>query len=266
MTDFFKTIINKIPPLPESVKQIEALAKDPDVTYRDVAKLLEKDPLLTAEILKAANSPIYGFSREINTLESAISLFGIGTIRGFILTVFVRDNFDFTLDPYALSSTQFSSTASKHHALATNWYLRSEPRLLDILSPATFLSNLGQVLITQYLLNQKSAPAFKEALKNGAASVDVERQFAQISAIELTAEVFDYWSLEDALVCTLRYINDPLGAPERDVKTAQILQCIHAAIPYNGIITEQSVSQAKELVEDYGLDILRFTNALENFL
>jgi HD-like signal output (HDOD) protein len=264
MNDFFKTIINKIPPLPESVKQIEALAKNPDVTYKEVAKLLEKDPLLTAEILKAANSPIYGFSREINTLESAISLFGIGTIRGFVLTVFVRENFDFTLEPYALSSMQFLATASKRHALATAWYLKSEPRRMEILSPATFLSNLGQLLITQHLLHHNNAAAFKDALQNGTELIDAEQQFTQTNTAILSAAVFDHWSFEDALVCTLRYMHDPLGAPERDIKTAQILQCIHTAIPYKGIITEENIAQAKKLAEEYGLDTQRFAAALGN--
>ena len=126
MKSFFKTIIDKIPPLPESVMQIERLAKDPDITYKDIANVLKQDPILTSEILKAVNSPIYGFSRDIKTLENAIALFGIGTIRGFVLAVYIRENFNFNLEPYGLTSMQFSSTSTKQHALATSWYLKRQ--------------------------------------------------------------------------------------------------------------------------------------------
>lgn len=37
MNEFFKKIINNIPPLPDSVLKIEAYAKDPNVSYKQVA-------------------------------------------------------------------------------------------------------------------------------------------------------------------------------------------------------------------------------------
>ncbi len=263
MNNFFKTIINKIPPLPESILQIEALAKDPNITYKSVAKILNKDPLLTSEVLRAANAPIYGFSREINTLENAISLFGIGTIRGFVLATYVKENFDFTLKPYSMSSTQFSSTSIKQHALVTNWFLKTEPKLLHVLSPAAFLLGLGQVLITQYLLETKNVDAFKEALLLDRSIQSVEEEFSDITATKLSAEIFDYWYLENALVCSLRYIDEPFNAPQRDIKTAQILQCVQTAVTYNGNITDKSISEALILIKEYKLDEESFLKALE---
>jgi HD-like signal output (HDOD) protein len=191
MNEFFKKIINTIPPLPESVLKIEAYAKDPNVSYKQVSRMLEKDPVLTSEILKAANFPLYGFSKQITTLESAISLFGLGTIRGFVLAVYVRKNFSFTLNPYNITPQQFSLCASKHHAFATNWYFESMPRLFNILSPATFLSNLGEVLITQYLIHENRSSDFTALLHEESDYKKVEQMFCGITAVELTAEVFE---------------------------------------------------------------------------
>ncbi len=265
MKNFFKTIINKIPPLPESVIKIEQLAKDPDTTYKTVASTLNTDPILSSEILKAVNSPIYGFSREIKTLEGAISLFGIGTIRAFVLAVYIRENFNFNLEPYGITSKQFSTTATKQHSLATSWYLKSESKLFDVLSPAVFLSNVGQVLISQYLIEENSAAAFKKALLSTVDITVIEKEFCDTTAVELSAEVFDHWSLDNDLICALRYMDDPYNAPEQDIKTAQILKCIQTVIPYNGTITEKSFAEAKELVEQYNLDVPNFLKALENF-
>ncbi len=265
MKNFFQTIINNIPPLPESVMQIERLAKDPDATYRDMADLLHQDPLVCSEILKAANAPLYGFSREIKTLESAISLFGIGTVRGFVLAVYIRENFNFNLDAYGITSKHFSYTANRHHAFTVAWYLRHNPSLFDVLSPAAFLSNLGQVLISQYLIEHNIVAPFKKALLSTIDIATIEREFCDTTTVALSAEIFDAWSLDDRLVCTLRYMDNPLQASECDILTAQILQCVHTLIPYNGLITEKSFAEAKKLVEQYHLDMPRFLKALDKF-
>lgn len=264
MKDFFKTIINNIPPLPESVIKIESYAKDPNVSYKQVSQMLEKDPVLTSEILKAANFPIYGFSKHITTLESAISLFGFGTIRGFVLAVYVRNNFNFTLEPYDITPQQFALCASKHHAFVTKWYFKSMPRLFDVLSPATFLSNLGQVLISHYLIHEHKSKEFNTMLNEESDVTKVEKNFCDISAVELTAEVFEHWSMEKRLVDTLRYIDNPMESPnKKDRIYSQILHCIHTMIPYNGIISDESIKEATTLVEKYGLDLENFLKAVK---
>ena len=72
MTEDILKKIKQLPPLPESAMQIEAVYQNPDSSFNDMVKILEKDPLLTADILKAANSPLYGFSREINAISQAV--------------------------------------------------------------------------------------------------------------------------------------------------------------------------------------------------
>lgn len=263
MNEFFTKIINHIPPLPESVLKIEAYAKDPNVTYKQVSQMLQKDPVLTSEILKAANFPIYGFSKHITTLEAAISLFGLGTIRGFVLAVYVRKNFSFSLEPYDMTPQQFALYSSKHHSFATNWYFESMPRLFKILSPATFLSNLGEVLITQYLIHENKVTEFKNEIQEHSDYKKAEKKFCGFTAVELTAEVFEHWSMEERLINTLRYCDNPMNAPQKDRIYAQILHCILTILPYNGVITEESLKEALVLVEEYGLDLEKFKVAVE---
>ena len=58
MTEEILKKIKQLPPLPESAMQIEEVYQNPDSSFNDMVKILEKDPLLTAGILKAANSPL----------------------------------------------------------------------------------------------------------------------------------------------------------------------------------------------------------------
>lgn len=263
MQDYFQSIINNIPPLPESVTKIEAYAKDPDISFKQIAQLIEKDPILTSQILKAANLPVYGFTQQIVTLEKAIALFGIGTIRGFVLAVYVRNNFQFTLDPYGISAEDFSFLAAKHNAFAHKWYFKSMPRLFDVISPATFLSNLGQVLISQCLIQNQQTEAFKEALAENSHLHEIETEFCGISSVKLTADIFEKWRLDERLVLALRYLNEPMEAPEYIQIYSKILKCVRTAIPYNKKMDETSFSESLMYVEQYGLDKEKFLKVME---
>lgn len=69
--------------------------------------MVEKDPMLTANILRSANSPLYGFSQEITTIARAISLFGMATIRGFALSSTIKKSFSINLEPYGITTQDF---------------------------------------------------------------------------------------------------------------------------------------------------------------
>ena len=56
-----------------------------------VSELVGADPALTADVLRMANSPLYGRQREIDSLQQAMALLGMDRVRGIVLTVAMRD-------------------------------------------------------------------------------------------------------------------------------------------------------------------------------
>lgn len=265
MNDKLLQQIRQLPPLPESAMQIEAVYQDPNSTFNDMVKILEKDPLLTADILKAANSPLYGFSREIVAISQAVGLFGMGTVRGFALASIVKKSFSLDLSSYGITNEQFAQVSKNQHALATSWYIKKDPKLLGVLSPAAFLVEIGKVLISQYIIQEKQQEAFRDALKN---TQDVEASELQVvgsTTPEVSATVFTHWKFEEKLIETIRHCTDPQNASEEVKKATQSLCVVRTAIPINGVITQESIAKAKALVDQFGLDMVSFEEALKNF-
>jgi len=258
--------IKQLPPLPESAMQIEAVYQNPDSTFNDMVKILEKDPLLTADILKAANSPLYGFSREINAISQAVGLFGMGTVRGFALASIVKKSFSLDLSSYGITNTQFAELSKKQHALVTSWYIRKDPKLLGILSPAAFLVEIGKVLISQYLVEEKLQDQFKNALTELQDVEAAEVKVVGVHAPEVSATVFSHWKFEEKLIETIRHCVDTENAPETIKKAAQSLHVARVAVPISGVMSEVSIAAAKALVDQYGLDMDSFDKAIENAL
>lgn len=65
-----------IPPRPALLDQLAALRNDPEMSLLDVAGLIATDIGLSAAILKAANSPLFGSQRNITSVQQAVSLLG----------------------------------------------------------------------------------------------------------------------------------------------------------------------------------------------
>ncbi len=264
MTEEILKKIKQLPPLPESAMQIEAVYQNPDSSFNDMVKILEKDPLLTADILKAANSPLYGFSREINAISQAVGLFGMGTVRGFALASIVKKSFSLNLSPYGISNEMFSSLSKKQHGLMTAWCLRKENRLLGVLSPAAFLVEIGKVLIAQQIITDGKEEAFRDALVNLQDVEAAEREIVGADTPEVSATIFAQWKFEEGLVDVIRNCQNPQNAEEEDKRPAKILHVVRVAVPINGTLTDASIEAAKVLIKKYGLDMESFDTAIEN--
>ena len=264
MTDDILKKIKQLPPLPESAIKIEAVYQDPNSSFNDMVKILEKDPLLTADILKAANSPLYGFSREINAISQAVGLFGMGTVRGFALASIVKKSFNLDLSPYGINNDMFSALSKKQHGLMTAWCLRKENKLLGVLSPAAFLVEIGKVLIAQQIIADGKQEAFKVALDELGSVEEAERKIMGVDTPEVSAIVFKHWRFEDGLVNVIANCQNPDAAESQDKRAASILHVVRIAVPMNGQITDASIEAAKKLIESYNLDMKSFDSALEN--
>ena len=264
MTEEIIKKIKQLPPLPESAMKIEAIYQDPDSSFNDMVKVLEKDPLLTADILKSANSPLYGFSREINAISQAVGLFGMGTVRGFALASIVKKSFSLDLSPYNIDNEMFSALSKKQHALMTAWCLRKENKLLGILSPAAFLVEIGKVLISQQIVADKKTKEFQEALSESKNAEEAERKITTVDTPEVSASIFEHWRFEEGLIDIIRNCLNPEKADKENQRAAQILHVVRTTVLINSLISDESVEEAKKLIANYGLDLESYEKALEN--
>ena len=265
MTEEVLKRIKQLPPLPETAMQIEEVYQNPNSNFQDMVKIIEKDPLLTADILKAANSPLYGFSREINSISQAVGLFGMGTVRGFALASIVKKSFALDLSPYGLTNAAFAELSKKEHALTTAWCLKKENRLMGVLSPAAFLVEIGKVIIAQVIMADGKEKEFKNALTELNNDSDAaELEVVGVATPEVSAKIFEHWRFEENLVEVIGKCTAPKDASSDDnKKAAAILQVVRTTISLNGTINDENVEKAKALIEEYGLDMESYDNALE---
>ncbi len=83
-------VIGDLPPMPHIATQVLDKLADEDANPREINALITKDPALAARVLKVANSPMYGASRSIATLNDALMFMGFDSISSLIMTAVLK--------------------------------------------------------------------------------------------------------------------------------------------------------------------------------
>lgn len=83
--------VKDLPTLPTVLDEVSKLIEDETSSPEQVARIIARDQVLSAKVLKMVNSPIYGFPRRINTVQHALVLLGLNVIRGLIISTSVFD-------------------------------------------------------------------------------------------------------------------------------------------------------------------------------
>jgi HD-like signal output (HDOD) protein len=246
-----------LPPLPSSVLQLQVLCNQPDTALRELAAVVEQDLLLTANLLRIANSPYYGYSGRVTKVEQMIILFGTGAVLGFALASAVRGILKVDLSPYGLDEEQFSALAQKRSSLAMRWYRRAEPSKRELLVPAAFLDGVGMVFIAHVLRRDGRGEVFRQALADGGEPAALERAFVGMTSSEVTAGMLECWHLDPLLVHVIS--PDPGEEPG---ELAQALQVIRSCVRIGlGELPEEE-AEILEQARQSGLDAAGLHDAL----
>jgi HD-like signal output (HDOD) protein len=257
--------VKNLPPLPETALKVHQACANPLGGVAELTKVIEQDPMLTANLLKAANSPLYGFAREIKTLSQAISLFGFATVRGFAIASAARNAIAPNLSPYGVSAELFVELCQLQNALMVRWYGIFDRAKLEELSPASFLFSMGRLVMANEIVKQNQVKEFKDlARQNGFESA--ERTLLDASYQEVSAEIFTRWRFERTLIDAIRYSEDPSLARSGALLQARALRVVQIAVEFPSGVNENSLAHAVKTAADYKMPAQALENVAKTFI
>jgi len=247
--------IKNLPPLPKSVIEVQKITNDPNSSIKDLVKVIKDDPMITANLLKAANSPLYGFTRQIKTVDQAVSLFGMNTIKGFVISFAIRNTLKFDLSAYGINETQFHNVANLRNVIGINWY-KFQKEKLDIIATDSFLIDLGAVIISLYLVSKNEAEEFKNKL-TPQNRYELEKEFTGFTTPQITAEVFRHWHFSEDLISPIENIDNP------NDEYSQVMDVLRILIDLLDKDNKDNFEKGLQKAEKYNLDTESLKIALQ---
>ncbi|MBS0159336.1 MAG: HDOD domain-containing protein [Nitrospira sp.] len=77
--------VGELPTLPHVVQKLASMIGRPNVSAEEIGILIEKDQVLSAKVLRLANSPFYGFPSRIASVAHAVVVLGLNVVKGLTL-------------------------------------------------------------------------------------------------------------------------------------------------------------------------------------
>lgn len=255
--------IKALPPLSTTITEVNRIYADDESTISDMAKAIEHDPMIIANLLKTANSPLYGFGREIKSAVQAVSLFGMGMTRSIALGNSIRKLLNVDMQPYGVTSEEFARISSLQAALILNWYKKIDRQKTDKLYLAAFLQETGKILIASEVIQDDEAISFASEIENSSNLAMVEKTYTNATSGEITAIIFDHWGFDSDFVDMIKYSDNPSAAPENMKEFSTALNIVKTILPINSPLSERAINFGLKKAEDAGYDIFILEEAIE---
>ena len=85
--DTLMIAVERMPAFPKSVQRVLDLTRNPDVAPKSIVEVIEKDPVMTARILRVINSAFYALPNKVAVVGHAVVLLGINTIKNLAIRI-----------------------------------------------------------------------------------------------------------------------------------------------------------------------------------
>jgi len=214
--------IGEFPPLPAVTTKLLKLLNEQDSSTNDIIKTVSLDALLTTKLLKLCNSPLYGFRREITSVNRAVVLLGRKTITNLVISICCSKQYEGSQEGYVLDSGSLwkhsVSNAFASELLADKIGYQDT----SLLFTASLLQDIGKILLDSYIKENISRLDIK-INENNKAFHEIEKEILGYHHGEIGAELLKHWNFPDIIIDSVRYHHEPKDA-KIDKKLAYLVQ------------------------------------------
>lgn len=254
---------NKLPSLPHILIKLLQACREEDVCFDTLSELISQDASLCTKVIKAANSPVYGRARNLNSLKHTLLFLGLDTIKSIAITASIKQFFS----EYSSQKTSFLKNFW-YHSLTCATIARSLAELtsypyIEEAYIAGLLHDIGKMMLEPMM-----DADYKSMDHGGYAAEQIlnsEKEAFGLSHSELAAILLEKWNLPDVVCDAVRYHHAPLDNIQQahhlskiinlanllasDLQESQLSQQTEAAIKLFDLsapIIEKLVQQSKD--------------------
>ncbi len=217
-----------LPPFPAVALKLLSLISDEDADFREVSRLIIADTALSSQVIRLANSALFGFSQEVTSVLRALSLVGANRVRDMLVTVALKDYMAPGESPVLRHSWRHSlGTALWSEALA-QWYLLDRPMLYT----AAILHDLGRIAMFKLAPDTYTRFLDKAASDSSHDLRDLEREIFTLDHCQVGGYLAKQWNFQSGLIDVIAHHHD--AATPESPKVRLLVQAACCASSMSG--------------------------------
>lgn len=197
-----------LPPMPQTVLKAREIMANPKSDFKELADLFETDQAIATKILKLANSPYYGYSGKVTSIQRASLVLGHKTLGELITMGGTASLLGNRLEGYGLDAG-----ALWKHSLAVAFGSRiiankTEPGLSNDAFTSGLIHDAGKLILDQYI--KERWELFEEFMADAQQTfLSAEKKILELDHSEVASEVCKAWNIPQPLTVAIRHHHHP---------------------------------------------------------
>jgi putative nucleotidyltransferase with HDIG domain len=192
------------------MQEIEAAVSNPQSTLSTVGEIIEKDPDLTARLLRLGNSAFFGFPNRLETVSETISLIGIQQVQDLISASTIVEIFE------GISSDLVNMESFWKHSMACGVVARLLAMDRSVPKPekyfvAGLLHDVGR-LVLYSRAPEKARRVFQLYQSESMLLREAEYRTLGFDHGEIAEHLLRSWNYPLNLINAVRYHHHPMSA------------------------------------------------------
>lgn len=223
----------RIEPVPQVIHQLMDLVDDPEVPVSDITELILYEPVVTANLLKLANSAAFGFKKKVDSVHDAVVLLGLKQVVEIVLLNSVARPLKSAQQGYGLEEGQLWKQSVSCALMASAIAESIEAPAKHIIFTAALLKDIGVIVLDRHMGH--SMEKIRDAMQaDNLNLVAAERQVWGLDHAQLGGRIADNWNFSKVLVNTIQ--NHHLSDDVADIpKTTAMIYLADSMCSISGI-------------------------------
>jgi len=198
--------LKSLPAFPAVASKLLGVISDEDADFREVSRLILSDTALSGQVLRLANSSLFGFRQEVRSILRALCLMGANRVRDMVITASLKDYIGADYKSLLGDCWRHSLATALWAETLAQWYRSDRP----IAYTAGILHDLGRIA-----LSRLAPDAYSLFLKRTSDTVSddfraVEQEIFGVDHCEAGAHLSRLWKFQPALSDIIGHHHDPI--------------------------------------------------------
>ena len=258
--DLIFSKIKQLPVIPKLLHELMQNFSDDNSRIEDIAKKIAMDQVISAKVLKMANSAAYRRGAEITSIEQAVIRLGFNALRSLVVASGLMTSFrtpaNFDKNKFWVDNFQVATIAKA---------LAGECRNIEPETAFTcaLLHNIGELLIQSAL--PEEASLINMSISRGSSRIDAQREMLGYDYSQVGAELARRWSLSDTFVRAIAQQLDPLNFEPISQEAVLIRLAMFVSFAWNAGVPPQVIVARfpTPLAQHLGIDAACLASRLE---
>jgi putative nucleotidyltransferase with HDIG domain len=220
--------LGDLPAMPDVVVKVMELTNDQNVAVSEVSALIERDPALTAKLLKVSNSSYYGMRQVVGTLKLALVILGVREVRNIVLGISVLETLRDSKTERLLVREGLWKHSTEVASFAKKLGVHMELSLQGEDFIAGLLHDIGKLALWKQM-NDEYVDVYKAAKERGMDLHTLEYEQFGFDHADAAAAIAQAWSLPESLSDALRCHHARADRDLQDTKDPRLSALVRIA-------------------------------------